>query len=245
MMTIPPSKSTVRSTPLHPPRRRRAKHSDGGGHGGNSERWLVSYADLVTLLFALFVVLYAAADHDRAQKVAEAIAMQFNDAKTSHVVMDKSGGILPDSRVMVSTRESLEKSFAANQKLKDSTTIKATKGGMIISLADAGFFAAGEAELRPDALSMIDALAASIKDSSTMIRVEGHTDSVPIATSRFPSNWELSTARANTMLAQLIERGIEPSRLSVAGYAGERPVADNSTPEGRAQNRRVDLVVLQ
>lgn len=238
-------KTTMKElVPVRSTRRRRTNKPESA-HGANSERWLISYADLVTLLFALFVILYAAADHERAQKVADAIATQFNEAKTTKSLLDSNGGVLPDSRVMMNTRESLEKSFASSPTLKASTTVKTTKGGLIISLADAGFFPAGEADIRPEALPMIDALAESLKDSSTMIRVEGHTDSVPIATARFPSNWELSTARANAMLAQLIARGIQTSRLSVAGYAGERPVADNSTPEGRAQNRRVDLVVLE
>src|SRR5581483_8218047 len=96
-----------------------------------------------------------------------------------------------------------------------------------------------------DAHALIDTLADTLKGTQTLIRVEGHTDSVPIATARYPSNWELSSARASAVLAQLTRRGIAPARLSVAGYASEQPIADNSTPEGRALNRRVDLVILE
>ncbi|MEJ7713938.1 MAG: OmpA family protein [Pyrinomonadaceae bacterium] len=139
----------------------------------------------------------------------------------------------------------MEKRLEENSDLKASTSVTATKGGFIVSLADAGFFDAGEAELRVEAVPMITALAESLRSSDAMIRVEGHTDSIPISTSRFPSNWELSTARASKVLSELLARGVQSSRLSLAGYAGERPIADNSTPEGRARNRRVDLVVMQ
>jgi chemotaxis protein MotB len=120
-----------------------------------------------------------------------------------------------------------------------------TERGLVVSLAEAGFFAPGDARLREDALELVDALADALAAERTLLRVEGHTDSVPIATARFPSNWELSSARASMVLSRLVARGVAPSRLSVAGYAGERPIADNSTPEGRALNRRVDLVILQ
>lgn len=223
-------------------RRRRSRGQDDHPHAG--ERWLISYADLLTLLFALFVVLYAAADQDRAQAVANAIAEQFYDAKTDGARRVGDDGVLPDADVLV-TREALEKKLNASPALRASTSVSSTKGGFIVSLADAGFFDAGAADLRTEAVPMIAELAASLRDSAAMIRVEGHTDTVPIATARFPSNWELSTARAARVLTELLAHGIQPSRLSVAGYAGERPVADNATSEGRARNRRVDLVVLQ
>jgi chemotaxis protein MotB len=98
--------------------------------------------------------------------------------------------------------------------------------------------------VREDARSLIEAMVDALKDSQAQLRLEGHTDSTPIATSRYPSNWELSSARASVVLAQFIARGISPARLSLAGYAGERPIASNDTLEGRALNRRVDLVIL-
>lgn len=244
--------ANVGKGPLLPVSRRPSRIArrgrDEGGHGAvaGGERWLISYADLLTLLFALFVVLYAAADHERAQAIADAIAREFSDAKPNDsLVMDRNSGVLPDSQMMVATRDALEKTLAASPALRASTSVNSTRGGFIVSLTDAGFFDPGAADLRAEALPVIDALASSLRGSKAMIRVEGHTDSLPISTARYPSNWELSTARASAVLSVLLARGIESPRLSVAGYAGERPVADNATAEGRSRNRRVDLVVLQ
>jgi chemotaxis protein MotB len=211
--------------------------------GDKRDRWLISYADLVTLLFALFVVLYAAADHKRARAVADAIASQFGDSPASRSV--RSGqGVLPADKALVSTRESIDHAFASNARLSARARISTSERGIIVSLAEAGFFAPGDADMRDDATDVVDALADALKNSSAPIRVEGHTDSVPIATQRYPSNWALSAGRASSVLSRLVQRGIPPTRVSIAGFAGERPIADNSTAEGRAQNRRVDIVVL-
>jgi chemotaxis protein MotB len=203
------------------------------------ERWLISYADLVTLLFTLFVVLYAAADHDRASKVAEAVA-----AVVSNQGSASGNGILPGGKTVNPTQEAMERVFAAHQTLRARARIIGTKDGFTVSLAEAGFFAPGEAAIREDARALVEVIADALRDSPAQLRIEGHTDSTPIATSRYPSNWELSSARAAVVLAQFVARGIPPARLSLAGYAGERPIAANATPEGRALNRRVDLVIL-
>ncbi|MFN7944166.1 MAG: OmpA family protein [Blastocatellia bacterium] len=225
-------------------RRRRGESAEGASE--HRDRWLISYADLVTLLFALFVVLYAAADKDRARSVAEAINRQ-----TGSPVQPEGGlGVLPGGNSLAATQAAIDRVLANNPMLRSRTRVTKTGNGLVISLAEAGFFAPGEATVRDDARSMVDQLADAIREADTAsgetrpLRVEGHTDSTPIATSRYPSNWELSSARASSVLAQLIGRGIQPARLSLAGYAGERPVADNSTIEGRALNRRVDLVIL-
>lgn len=222
---------------------RRARHS-GGETGEGRDRWLISYADLVTLLFALFVVLYAAADHERAQRVAHAIAMQFGESRTSTLTSAPGGnGVLPAADSLAKTHAAIERAFAANRLLSARARITNSERGLVVSLAEAGFFAPGEAAVRDDALALVDALADALRESNMPLRVEGHTDSIPISSTRYPSNWELSAARASSVLARLVARGLPPARLSVAGYAAERPVADNSTPEGRALNRRVDLVV--
>jgi chemotaxis protein MotB len=225
------------------PRRRRCRRSETTLHD-QRDRWLISYADLVTLLFALFVVLYAAADHDRARAVASAIALEFGEAQ---VAPDgQSGrGVLPGSDSLVNARAAIERAFAANGVLRERARIATTERGLVVSLAEAGFFAPGEAALREDALALIDALADSLRETSAPLRIEGHTDSTPISTARFPSNWELSTARATAVFARLIARGLPSAQLSIAGYADEKPIADNATPEGRALNRRVDIVILQ
>jgi chemotaxis protein MotB len=205
------------------------------------ERWMISYADLVTLLFALFVVLYAATDHERASQVAEAVTA----AVSHHPAPPPDGrGVLPGNKAVDEARAAMERAFAANPTLRARARIVGTKDGFTVSLAEAGFFAPGEANVREDARSLVEVVADALRDSPAQLRIEGHTDSMPIATSQYPSNWELSSARASVVLAKFLARGIPPARLALAGYGGERPIADNASPEGRALNRRVDLVIL-
>jgi chemotaxis protein MotB len=229
---------------------KRLDHADNDS-SGNHERWLVSFADLMTLLFALFVVMYASADHERARAVAEAFAGQVGGQDKMAAqpggtgVLPGGQGVLNAQAAVVTAQANVEQALANNERLKASARVTKTERGFVVSLAEAGFFAPGEADVREDALNLVDDLADSLNGSAPLIRVEGHTDSIPIATERFPSNWELSSARASSVLARLLARGLPSSRLSVAGYASERPVAANDTSEGRAQNRRVDLVILE
>jgi chemotaxis protein MotB len=207
------------------------------------DRWLLSYADLMTLLLAMFIVLYAAADHERATKVASAIAAQFSEGGTANA--PASSGVLPGADSLVAARAAIDRAFAMNSSLRNRARVKVTEQGVIVSLTEAGFFAPADASIREDALTVLAPLAEALLESKALVRVEGHTDSSPISTARYPSNWELSAARAATVLSHLVAAGVPASRLSVAGFAGERPVGDNATPEGRALNRRVDLVVLR
>ena len=153
-------------------------------------------------------------------------------------------GVLPGADSLVAERAKIETVLSQKQSFQQRAKIRQIEKGIVVSLAEAGVFAAGGAEINPEAAALIDALAASLRESETLVRIEGHTDSTPISTARFPSNWELSTARAAAVLARLIQLGVKPARLSAAGYGGEQPVADNSTAEGRAANRRVDIVIL-
>lgn len=216
------------------PRRRRSGESETESR----DRWLISYADLVTLLLALFVVLYAASDHERAKQIAQSFAGENPQSNLG------GNGVLPGADSLVSERAKIETVLSQNQSFQQRAKIRRIEKGIVVSLAEAGVFAAGGAEINPEAAELIDRLAASLRESETLVRIEGHTDSTPISTARFPSNWELSTARASAVLARLIQLGVKPARLSAAGYGGEQPVADNSTAEGRAANRRVDIVVL-
>jgi chemotaxis protein MotB len=117
--------------------------------------------------------------------------------------------------------------------------------GLVISLREFGFFDSGSAELKPSAMTALDRIAALLAIRTCQLRIEGHTDNVPIHTAHVASNWELSTARSTELVRLLIQHyGFSPERLSAAGYAEYHPIADNKTAQGRAQNRRVDLVVL-
>lgn len=205
------------------------------------ERWLVSYADLVTLLLALFIVLYATADANRARAIAAAVRAQFEGESAPPA----GRGVLPGGDSLASIQASVEHAVAARDSLRRNARVRREGRALIISLTEAGFFAPGDANVRDaEALASVDALAAALAGESAPVRVEGHTDSLPISNARYPSNWELSAARASAVLSRLAAAGVAPSRLSIAGYAGERPVAPNDTPQGRALNRRVDVVVL-
>jgi chemotaxis protein MotB len=228
----------------NPGKRRGRRHTDGQS-SEHRDRWLISYSDLVTLLFALFVILYAAADKTRAPLIAQAVALQLGDAQDVSTADSSGEGVLPEHDALVGTRRAIEKVFADNRSLGTRARLQTDERGIVISLAEAGFFAPGDATVRQDAAELIELLSATLRETTLPIRIEGHTDSIPISNARYPSNWELSAARASTVLARLVECGITPSRLSVAGYAGERPVASNSTQEGRALNRRVDIVILR
>ena len=200
----------------------------------NRDRWLISYADLVTLLLAMFIVMYAASDKERAQKIAESFSAQNIGGS----------GILPENTSLKDDRAKFESKLLENTILIQKTKMRQTKDGLVISLSEAGFFAPGEAAVNVDAESVLNTLADTLLDCESRIRIEGHTDSTPISNAKYPSNWELSMARASSVLAKLIDRKLAPERFSAAGYGGFQPIADNSTPEGRAQNRRVDVVIL-
>lgn len=246
----------------------------------NHERWLVSYADFITLLFAFFVVLYSSAQVDK-RKVGElAMAIQvafqkmgiFEASNTKPAVVQSEP--MPFSKVqmidnvvprvenldrlvnsphgpLTTAQPSMEKiqkqlQAALHPELKNHTvSITSTKEGIVVSLREAGFFASGSAGLRPGASNTLADFVKVIAPYRVRVRIEGHTDNVPIHNSRFDSNWDLSTARATEIIKVFISQyGIAPDRLSAAGYGEYYPVASNNTADGRAMNRRVDLVIL-
>jgi chemotaxis protein MotB len=213
---------------------RTRRKTESQNESANRDRWLISYADLVTLLLALFIVMYGASDRER----AKAIAQSFSGETIA------GDGILPGDNGKKEEKTSADINLFDNQTLTAKTKIKQTERGLVVSLSEAGFFAPGEAKVSDEANEVIKILAESIRTNQIPIRVEGHTDSTPISSVRYKSNWELSTIRAANVLQELVENGIAPERLSASGYGGFQPVADNETAEGRAQNRRVDIVIL-
>jgi chemotaxis protein MotB len=235
------------------------------------DRWLVSYADFITLLFAFFVVLFASANADKKKQVEVAQAIDaafkslgiFPDASRRPAKpMNSAGGkepaaipmnivmgedVLSPARVK-DDLENLRRDLAqrlSNQVAQHTVSIQMGRDGLVISLREAGFFDSGSAMPRPETLGTLREIATSLGRTPYDLRVEGHTDNIPIHTANFDSNWELSSARA-TRIARLFldSHAIPPDRISAAGYAEFHPVASNATPEGRATNRRVDLVVL-
>ena len=238
----------------------RKKHPEHVNH----ERWLVSYADFITLLFAFFVVLFASGQSDKRKVVKLQIAMQtafdhngiFDPHSKTPPISDDSGPALaampaPIALPLPSQAEQakaiedvLKKEIARAQLSASSVTVRPTPEGLVVSLREAGFFASGSADLRPEAYETLRAVAAALPHQA--MRVEGHTDNVPIHTAQFATNWELSTARAATITRLLLaEHAADPTRISAAGYAEFHPSTPNDTEQNRAQNRRVDIVLLK
>jgi chemotaxis protein MotB len=234
------------------------------------DRWMISYADFITLLFAVFVVLYAAskADEKKQTAVSEAIDSAFrslglfSDAARQPSSAADAGGadkpLIPMNIVMgedvlapAKVKQDLEhirrelEQTLSNQVAQHTVSIQMGRDGLVISLREAGFFASGSATPKPESLPTLRQIAASLGKTGYDLRIEGHTDNVPIHNDEFDSNWELSSARATRIARLFLDlRAITPERLSAAGYAEFHPVASNDTADGRAKNRRVDLVVL-
>jgi chemotaxis protein MotB len=277
----------------------------------NHERWLVSYADFITLLFAVFVTLYAMSFTDK-QKVDEVIksmnaSFGIGTSETMDIINNQSFSPVPglvdvskpqvvppltqpeeDPKIKKKKAQEAEKKSEeeAAKKAKKTTApepstvadqVKKThadeqefikikeqilmlikeKGaggqvaltidsrGLVISLKDSEFFESGQATVRRGATPLLNNIVSAIDKYTNAIRIEGHTDNIPIQTAAFPSNWELSTGRATNIVQYMISNhAFSPDKLSAIGYGEYRPIADNSTPAGRQKNRRVDVVLL-
>jgi len=239
----------------------------------NHERWLVSYADFITLLFAFFVVMFAStqADHAKAKAVSESVREalehgQFSNAISTVLGRGKHEATKPPTSTQrIDARENapqpppaplrppadLTKSNGVlqqglEQEIKSGKVqLQLTNRGLIVSLREAAFYASGDDAVAVTSYPILGKICAVIAALPNPVRLEGHTDSIPIHNSRFRSNWELSAARAIAMLELLNTRfQIEPERMAVAGYGENAPNDTNETEEGRSHNRRVDLVVL-
>jgi chemotaxis protein MotB len=257
--------------------RRRRKSKPNASH----DRWLVSYADFITLLFAFFVVLYASSQVDQRKvgKLALAIQIAFQEmgvfpASTTAIPLNLNepmpfstvqaienvertaevGRIAstPSSTLsgsaeaneMATLQSELQQALHAEIALRQ-VALRRETDGLVISLKEFGFFDSGSATLKPSAIPALDRIASILVIRTCQLRIEGHTDNIPIHTAQIDSNWELSTGRATEVVRLLILRNrFDPTRLSAAGYAQYHPIASNLTAQGRAQNRRVDIVIL-
>jgi chemotaxis protein MotB len=245
------------------------RHKKHEGHE-EGEAWLLPYSDLMTLLLAVFIVLFAVSKVD--EDKAKAISDSFRGLTGNTVLIDGGTGIMegdgnkPDQQPGVPTeapaptepdlsggpeRVDLEKMkgeldrYMEEAELSGSVTTRLDERGLVISLSDSILFDAASAEVKRDYIVTLLKIGEIIKPLDSYIRVEGHTDNVTISTLRYPSNWELSGARAASVVKLFIgSSGINPDRLSVVGYGESRPVADNASAEGRAKNRRVDIILL-
>jgi len=224
----------------------------------HQERWLVSYADFMTLLFALFVVLFASSYHDKMaiQRVSSAVKTGFQEMRAfpyRQSTLDKSQSSSakseeprsPDAGIDVAELQKKLSGALGKEIERQEVVLRMTPEGFVISLHELGFFDSGEARLLPGAADKIKRISGVLMQYGLDMRVEGHSDDVPIHNATFSSNWDLSTARASAVAMMLLnESGFDPKRISIAGYAQYHPNASNDTPEGRRANRRVDIVIL-
>jgi chemotaxis protein MotB len=249
---------------MRPSRRRQVEEPT------NHDRWLVSYSDFITLLLAFFVVLFSSSyrDGQTIKKLSQSIHIGFQQLGAFSGGADITGAAYPNLSPapsayspqvkhpttsnasappaidIVQLRQQLE--AAIGQELRNHEVVmRVTPEGFVISLNELGFFNSGQAVLLPGAATKIQRIAKVLSLHGLDLRVEGHSDNIPIHTAQFRSNWELSTARAMAVMMLLVDQsGFDPQKISVAGYGQYRPVADNATPDGRRLNRRVDLVVV-
>ncbi|KWV87383.1 MULTISPECIES: flagellar motor protein MotD [Pseudomonas] len=231
----------------------------------NHERWLVSYADFITLLFAFFVVMYSISsiNEGKYKIISQALVGVFNDAERAlkpipigeerpktvtpakPLVNDSdetAAGIQGTSDPLKSIADDISAAFgdliSSNQ-----MTVRGNELWVEIELNSSLLFASADALPSDQAFTIIDKVAAILKPFENPIHVEGFTDNFPISTAQYPTNWELSSARASSIVRMLAMQGVNPQRLASVGYGEFQPVANNATVEGRARNRRVVLVV--
>jgi chemotaxis protein MotB len=238
-------------------------HGGGEGEGGeNSERWLVSYADFITLLMVLFVVLYSMGqvDIEKYRRLAESMRTAFTLGGAVKVVdnqINQAGGKLENgsSKPIVvpgipqGPTQSEEVAgeltkMLSTQNLGSEVSVQTNIEGVLISLSERLVFKESDTELPPEALKVLDTIVEMIRPIDNKIRLVGHTDNVPSTNPRYPTNWELSLGRAMSVANYLINAGISPDRLIVSGQGEYAPIFPNDTPEHRALNARVEIIII-
>jgi len=235
-------------------RQRRRSRAAGGLTGSE---WLTTYSDMVTLVLCFFVMLYAFSSLDVIKFQRALISLQGalgilpGGQTLSPEPMQQTGPgpqfrmiFVPDMEQMEAVQAEIEQ-VLREVGMEDAVVTQIEERGLVVRFTERALFDSGRADIRPDARLVLERIAGVIGQIPNHVRVEGHTDNRPINTYRFPTNWELSTARATAVIRHFIEvHGLDPLRLSAAGYGEYRPIADNATPEGRQLNRRVDIVIL-
>jgi chemotaxis protein MotB len=236
----------------------------------NHERWMVSYADFITLMFAFFVVMFATSQTDKAkaQQVSDSVKQALDKGGVAAAVHEILGGTVDEkgkgnaqmkgpggSEKAAATQQTVLAELLPSMKfLNKELEAEIHDGkiemhleprGLVLSLRQATFFPSGEDAIDPKTYPIVEKIAQTIRELPNSVRLEGHTDSIPIHTVRFHSNWELSAARSIGMMELLSDHFEVPrQRMAIAGYADTAPLDSNDTPEGRAHNRRVDVVIL-
>lgn len=247
-------------------RRRRRRESD---EHENHERWLVSYADFITLLFAFFVVMYALSsiNEGKYRVMSDSISSAFRSVPGAassgqlgiNTVANQPLSITIPTRRLPPNVKADATQAVKRERLKNVAkdinkalaplvaegTVTVTEGalGITVDINASVLFAPGDARLDPAAVRALTAVAQVLAPTDFPIIVEGHTDNTPINTPQFPSNWELSGMRASSVVRLFIDNGVDGRRLTATGYADQRPLADNATADGRQRNRRVAITI--
>lgn len=213
-------------------------------------RWVVSYADFTTVLLAIFMVLWISSNlkienHQvlAKNKIQKEIKNKETQSTGSNHLLDGVKNPSDSKEIRVLEFEKTAQNIKANLEGKNKAQIIPEDTKITIRLSDGVLFDEGSAIIKADSKKTLDAVVFELKKNNKNITVEGHSDNVPVVGGKYSSNWELSSVRATNIANYLISSGIDKNRLSVAGYADNKPAATNSTEEGRAKNRRVDIVI--
>ena len=232
-------------------RRIRRPHGAGGhGAGPSGERWLLTYADVITLMMALFIILFAMSTVSRVkfEAFAKDVSGGFNN---QWAINQPPNGETFDSTT-AKPQEDLRRvmhqlqAYITKNHLEKQLEVHLTRRGLVVSLlSDDSYYDSGSAQLRPETRQILEEIDGFIRKTSNPIRVEGNTDNVPIHTAQYESNWDLSVARSVEVIRYFVDTDhLDPTRISAAGYAEYRPRGDNHTDAGRQLNRRVDIVLM-
>ena len=214
----------------------------------DKDRYLITYADLITLLLGLFIILYAISNVDitKYSKMMAAMENIFGSGNVTNAIENFSNG---KTKVITSDIDGLRSKLAtliSQHDYSKSVTLEENERGITIHILENILFASGKAELNSTSKLVLGQLASILRQLPNDLRVEGHTDDVPISTPTFPSNWHLSVARAlNTAYYLINDQKLNPGKVTIVGYSEYKPIADNATTEGRAKNRRVDIVIIK
>lgn len=239
---------------------RKKKQDDGGLTG---DEWLATYSDCITLVLTFFILLYSMStvDAEKVQAISEAFSimtgreadsiLEFQQYNGNQPVIggetkyEDLGEESPEEEIQSKMYDKVKEYLEENQLNASIADVTSDERGVIIELRDNILFDTGKAVLIPESADVLDKINALISTLPNNIIVEGHTDNVPISNSQFPSNWELSTIRATTVVRYFTETcGQDPARISAAGYGEYKPVVENTTDENKAKNRRVNILIV-
>ncbi|MGJ7045728.1 OmpA/MotB family protein [Thermoanaerobacterium thermosulfurigenes] len=228
------------------------RHEEDEGKKENSERWLLTYSDMITLLMIFFIVLYtiSTVNSQKFQQIAASLGKTFDG--TNYVIGQQSGNSILDSIKTTGTNGTNDNSIASQldklikqYNLQNMVTYKVDERGFVISLNDTLLFDTGSADVKPDQKETLIKIGNILKSMPNYIRVEGYTDNVPINNNQFHSNWELSVIRATNVVEILVnDVKMDPAKISAVGYGEYRPIVPNDSDKNRQLNRRVDIVIM-